>query len=58
MVLQLGLVAVAFAAAGAAEWFLLMQLLMCFHVLQEGKVLPTVRTFVWLLACVNDEMLL
>lgn len=58
MVLQLGLVAVAFAAAGAAERFLLMQLLMCSHVLQEGKVLPTVWAFIWLLACMDDEMLL
>lgn len=58
MVLQLGLVAVAFAAAGAAERFFLMQLLMRFHVLQEGKVLPTVGTLVWLLACMDDEMLL
>lgn len=58
MVLQLCLIAVTFAAAGAAERFFLMQLLMCFHVLQEGKVLPTVGTFVWLLARVDDEMLL
>lgn len=58
MVLKLGLVAVAFAAAGAAERFFLMKLLVGFHVLQEGKVLPAIRTFVWLLARMDDEMLL
>lgn len=58
MVLQLGLIAVTFAAASAAERLFLMQLLMCSHVLQEGKVFPTVGTFVWLLARMYDEMLL
>lgn len=58
MVLQLGLIAVTFAATSAAEWFFLVQLLMCSHVLQEGKVFPTVWTFVRLLACMYDEMLL
>lgn len=58
VVLKLGLITITFAAASTTEWFLLMQLLMRLHVLKEGKVLPTVRTFVWLLACVDDEMLL
>lgn len=58
MVLQLGFIAVAFTAAGAAKRFFLMQLLMRSHVLQEGKVLPTVGAFVWLLACMYNEMLL
>ena len=56
--LQLGLVAVAFAAASAAVRLFLVQLLMCSHVLQEGKVFPAVRTFIRLLACVYDKMLL
>jgi len=58
VLLELRLVAVAFAAAGAAERFLLVQLLVRFHVLQEGKVLPTVGTFVRLLARVDDAVLL
>ena len=56
--LQLGFVAVAFAAVGAAKRLFLVQLLMGSHVLQEGKVLPTVWTFIWLLACVDNKMLL
>ncbi|CAG6015743.1 unnamed protein product, partial [Menidia menidia] len=58
VVLQLGFVTVAFAAAGAAEGLFLVQLLMCSHVLQEGKLLPTLGAFVWLLARVDDDMLL
>lgn len=58
MLLQLGLVAVAFAAAGATERFLLMKPLMGSHVLQKGKLFATVRTFVGLLACMNDDVLL
>lgn len=58
VLLQLGLVAVAFAAAGAAEGFLLMQLLVRSHVLQKGEVFSTVGTPERLLARVDDEVLL
>lgn len=55
---QLRLVAVAFAAAGAAEGLRLVQLLVRSHVLQKGEVLPTVGAAERLLARVDDEVLL
>lgn len=58
MVLELGLVAVAFATARAAERLLLVQLLVSPHVLQEGKILSTIGAFVRLFARVDNEMLL
>lgn len=58
VLLQLRLVAVAFAAAGAAEGLLLVQPLVRPHVLQEGEVFAAVGTLVRPLARVDDEMLL
>lgn len=58
VVLQLGFVAVAFAAVSAAERLLLVQPLVRSHVLQKGEVLPAVGTFIRLLARVDDEVLL
>lgn len=58
VLLQLGFVAVAFAAAGAAEGLLLMQLLVRSHVLQKGEIFAAVGALVRLLARVDDEVLL
>lgn len=56
--LQLILVTVAFATLCATEWLLLVKSLMGLHVLEECKIFSTVRAFVWLLPCVDNEVLL
>lgn len=56
--LQLALVPVALATVGALERLLLVQLLVRLHVLQESKVSAAVGALVWLLAGVDDEVLL
>lgn len=56
--LQLILVTVAFTTLRATEWLLLVKSLMSLHVLKECKVFSTVRAFVWLLPCVDNEVLL
>lgn len=58
MPLQQAFVGVAFAARGALEWLLLVQLLMRLHVLQESKLPATVGALVRLLARVDDKVLL